>query len=483
MDSLIIFLPAALIVVAVVLVISVIASGYLKAPPNEAFIISGFRKENRWLIGRAGIKIPFLERVDKIDLSLIPIDVKTSTEVPTADFINIRVDATVNTKIGKTQEMLDRAAVNFLNLPSEGIGRIAREVLEGNVREIVGRMKLKEMVTDRETFATLVKESAEPDLAAMGLEIISFNVQNFFDPNGVIDNLGTDNVEEIRKVASIAKANSKRDVAIEEAKAAQEANAAQVAAQEQIAEKNALLEKRRAELKQDVDTKQAQANAAMQIEGENQRKLKDVAATNADIARTEREAELKKQEIELKERELDALVRKQADADKYAAEQKAEAELIAAKKKAEAERYALEQIANAKKIDAEVARYAAEQEALAQQKRADADKYAALAQAEGIAAIGIAEAEAIQKKAEAQKMMGEASIVDLVMNTLPKITESAAAPLGNVDKIVMYGDGNASKMVGDVMKTSNQIFEGIKEATGLDITSLVSQFTSGKKTD
>lgn len=62
------------------------------------------------------------------------------------------------------------------------------------MREIVGKMKLEEMVSDRQKFATLVKENAEPDLAAMGLDIISFNVQNFVDGNEVIENLGIDNI-------------------------------------------------------------------------------------------------------------------------------------------------------------------------------------------------------------------------------------------------------------------------------------------------
>mgnify|MGYP006873373631 CR=1 FL=1 len=48
------------------------------------------------------------------------------------------------------------------------------------------------MVSDRQKFAELVKENAEPDLAAMGLDIVSFNVQNFVDENGVIENLGVD---------------------------------------------------------------------------------------------------------------------------------------------------------------------------------------------------------------------------------------------------------------------------------------------------
>ena len=73
------------------------------------------------------------------------------------------------------------------------------------MREIVGRMRLEEMVSDRQKFADLVKENAEPDLAAMGLDVVSFNVQNFTDSNGVIDDLGIDNISQIKKKGSDCK--------------------------------------------------------------------------------------------------------------------------------------------------------------------------------------------------------------------------------------------------------------------------------------
>ena len=168
------------IVVAIIaLAILFLCIGYVKAPPDMAFIISGIKKKSKIVIGKASIRIPFFERLDKLNLRLIPIDVKTSNAVPTADYININVDATVNVKISNDPSKLLLAAENFLNKNTEYIASVAREVLEGNVREIVGKMKLEEMVSDRQKFATLVKENAEPDLAAMGLDIISFNVQNF----------------------------------------------------------------------------------------------------------------------------------------------------------------------------------------------------------------------------------------------------------------------------------------------------------------
>lgn len=462
LDLAINILPIAIPVVVVGGAVGVLASGYVKAPTNQAYIISGLMKKPRILIGKAGIKIPFLERLDKLNLALISIDVKTSSEVPTADYINVRVDAAVNVKIGKTDELLNRAATNFLNLHTTDIGRVAQQVLEGNMREIVGQMKLEEMVSDRQKFTELVKANAEPDLLAMGLEIVSFNVQNFIDANGVIENLGVDNIESIRKKAAISRAQSERDIAVEKSKAAEEANAAKVEASRKIANQNAELEKEQADLKKAVDTQKAQAEAAMNIEAENQRKLREIAYTNANIAKAEREAELKQKEIELKEYELDALVRKQADADKYAAEKKAEADLIKRQKDAEAKAYEIEQAAKAQKA------------------KADADKYSAEMQAAGIAAVGKAEAEAIREKAEAQKLMGEASVIEMYLQALPKVVASAAQPLEKVKEINMYGSGNAAELTKDVMIIANQVMDGINKATGLDLSTIISSFLGSK---
>ncbi|MDE6846298.1 MAG: flotillin family protein, partial [Lachnospiraceae bacterium] len=207
----IIALPALIIIILLILFVIFMAIGYVKAPPDMAYIISGFKKKSKIVIGKASIRIPFFERLDKLNLRLIPIDVKTSNAVPTADYININVDATVNIKISSEADRLRLAAENFLNKNTEYIAGVAREVLEGNVREIVGKMRLEEMVSDRQKFANLVKENAEPDLAAMGLDIVSFNVQNFVDGNDVIENLGIDNIVKIKKTAALERAESERD--------------------------------------------------------------------------------------------------------------------------------------------------------------------------------------------------------------------------------------------------------------------------------
>lgn len=433
------------IVLGVILVVILLCSGYVKAPPDMAFIISGAHKKPRILIGKAGIKIPFFERLDKLYLGAIQIDVKTGSAVPTAEYINVRIDSTVSVKVGESDEMIALAAQNFLNVDRDTIANKINDLLEGNIREIVGQMKLTDMVSDRKLFSEKVQENAVPDLARYGLQLITFNVQNFSDDNDVITNLGIDNVAQISKNAAIAKSNAEREIEVAKAENAKQSNEAKVKAAEEMAVRNNDLAIKKAQLKQEADTRQAQADAAAGIEAENQRKLKDVAATDANIAKAEREADLKQKQIQLKEYELDALVRKQADADKYAAEQKAAADLIKRQRDAEARAYEIEQ------------------EARAMKARAEAEKYAAEQKAAGIAAVGEAEAAAIEKKAEAQKKMGEASIMEMYFNALPKIVANASAPLTNVDKIVQYGDGNSSRLVGDVMKITNQVIEGLGE--------------------
>ena len=422
------------VIAVVVIILAILASGYVKAPPDTAFIISGFKKGQRILIGKAGIKLPFFERLDKLSLKLVAIDVKTSDAVPTADYINIQVDAAVNIKVGDEPQKLQKASQNFLNRDSEYIAKVAREVLEGNMREIVGKMRLEEMVSDRQKFAELVKENAEPDLAAMGLDIISFNVQNFVDSNQVIENLGIDNIVKIKKSAAIARANSEKEIKIAQARANKEANDERVLAETEIAKKNNDLAIKSAELKKESDIKKAEADAAYKIQEEQQRKELEITSANANIARQEREVELRAREVEVTEKSLEAEVKKKAEAERYAKQQQAEADLYRRQKDAEADQFEKIREAEAKKAQAEAQRYAMEQEAL------------------GIKAKGEAEAASIRAQALAE-------------------------PLSQIDKITIIGGGSEDNgigsVAGNVPVVMAKLFESMKEATGVDLSEIM----------
>ena len=470
-------MPSLSVVIPVVIVVLVIAiiflTGYVKASPDTALIISGMRKKPKVLIGKAGVKIPFLERKDELNLQLIPIDVKTSTAVPTADYINIRVDATVNVKISDNEERLKLAAQNFLNKKPDYIGGVAREVLEGNVRELVGKMALEEMVSDRQKFAVLVKENAEPDLAAMGLDIISFNVQNFVDNNSVIENLGVDNIVKIQKNAAISRAESEKEIAKAQANAKREANEAEVNAESEIAIKQNELAIKKAELKKVSDIKKAEADAAYKIQEEEQRKTVEITTANANIAKQEKEILLKQKEVEVTEQTLEAQVKKRAEADKFAKQQQADAQLYERQREAEARKFETEKDAEAMKAQAEAQKYKMEQEA-------DGIRTKGLAEAEAIRAKAVAEAEGIEKKAEAMAKMGEAAVLEMYFKALPEVVKNAAAPLEKVEKITMYGDGNNAKLTRDIINTVNQVTDGLKESTGVDLAAVLSGFLAGK---
>ena len=447
-------------IVAVVIVI-LFFSGYLKAPPDTAYIITGLGKK-RILIGKAGWRMPFFERVDKLSLRVMQVDVKTSEAVPTNEFINVSVDGVANIKVSSNPALLQRAAEALLGMRQAELISLVTQVLEGNMREIVGSVGLKEMVQDRQGVAKKITENVVPDMEKLGIEVVNFNIQNFKDNAGTIENMGIDNVEQIRKNAQIAKANAQRDIAIASAHAQEEANAVKVQADKKIADQNAELAVRQAEVQIVADTKKAEADAAYSIQQENQRKTIEVTKVSADIARREKETELAEREIAIRERKLDAEVRKQADAMKYKAEKEAEADLIRRQKDAEAKMYEAVKEAEARKAEAEAVRFAMEQEA------------------EGIRAKGLAEAEAIEKKAEAQKKMGEASIIEMYLAALPEVVKNAAGPLAQTDRIVMYGDGNATRLVRDVMNSAGQVIEGVKESTGIDLTSIVGGMLGAK---
>lgn len=463
--------------VAVVFLI-IIATGYVKASPDRAFIISGLRKKPKVLIGKAGIKIPFFEKKDELSLQLIPIDVKTSNAVPTADYININVDAAVNVKISDNPEKLKLAAQNFLNRKPDYVAQVAREVLEGNMREIVGKMNLEEMVSDRQKFANLVKENAEPDLGEMGLDIVSFNVQNFVDGNGVIENLGVDNIVKIQKNAAISRAESEKEIAKAKANAQKEANDAQVAANTAIAERQNELAIKQAELKKESDIKKAEADAAYEIQKEEQRKTIEITTANANIAKQEREIELKRKEVEVTEQALDAQIKKKAEAEKFARQQSAEAELFERQRKAEAEKFEREKEAEAKKIQADAELYTKAQVAEGIRKVGEAE-------AKAIEAKGIAEAEALEKKAEAMKKYGQAAMMEMIVNALPEMAKAIAEPLATIDKVTIIDSGNGqsgvSSMGSYVPNVLAQTIAAVKETTGLDITEIMKANTYDAK--
>lgn len=474
---------AIIIGVVVILFVVFILASYIKAPTDRALIVSGLRKNPKFVIGKSALRIPFLQRVDKLELKMISVDVKTKESVPTNEYINVNIDSAVKIKVGSSKEMLEKAASNFLNKNEDYIRNSVGDVLEGNVREIIGQMRLEDIVQDRKMFAEKVQENAAPDMARMGLEIVSFNVQNVTDEGNVIENLGIDRVVSISKSAQISRAESERDIAVAKANATKQANDARIEAETAIAERNNELEIKKQELKRAADVKKAEADAAYEIQQQEQRKTIEITTADANIAKQEKE-------IAVKEKTLDADIRKQAEAEKYATQQKADAQLYQRQKEAEAKQFEIQKQAEAKKAQAEADRFAKEQEAEAVKAQgiaeAESIKAKGLADAESIKARGLAEDEAMEKKAEAMAKYGKAAMTEMIIKVLPQMAEAIAKPLESIDKVTIIDGGSGENGVGtfsgNVPSVLAKTIESIKETTGFDLTEVMKANTYDAKT-
>lgn len=489
--------PSTIAVIAVVVIVFILfVSSYVKAPTDKVYIITGGGKRPKYLIGKAGFRIPFIQRKDVLDLQMLSVDVNTTQTIPTLDYININVDAVAVVKIGASPELLSRASENFLNKNTRYINEMVVNVLEGNLREIIGSMKLTDIMNDRRTFAEKVQENAAGDMENMGLQIVTFNIQNINDAGlGVIENLGIANTVAIQKSAEISRAQATKEITVAQAQANQAANEAEVASQTAIAERNTALALRQADLKAQADTETAKAEAAGQIEAQKQQKTINTEKVNAQIAQAERDAELRQKQVAIKERELDANVRKQADADKYAAQQKAEAQRIQRENEAEAAKYEQERQAEAVKAKADAARYSAEQEAAGVQARGLADAAAIQAKGEADAAVikakGMAEAEAMERKADAYEKYNGAAVAQMMIQILPEMAKAIAEPISSIDSINIYDSGagtgtqdaGASRVSGITPAVLKQTFDVVKSTTGVDLADIMRANTYDARTN
>jgi flotillin len=492
---------AGIVLVGIIVFLILIKVCWKVAGTNEVLIISGMGKVKHKTGGGIFV-IPLLQRVQRMTLENIQVDFTSRNEIPTQDAIHVLVDAVANMSISLDPKRQAVAASKFAGYTKEQIRDIVIPVLEGNIREIISQTRFEDLIRgDKKVFAEKIQENVAPNLADLGIDLTTFNIQNFSDKNGVIQDLGVDNIEKIRKEASIAAAKAKAEVAVAQAEADKEANDAKVAAATEIAQKQTEYEIRRAELQKQADTEQAKADAAKKIEAENQRREQEIATANANLARQEKEIELQERAVSIKEKALEAEIKKTAEAKKYAEQQAADASLYKTQKAAEADLFERQRQAEASKIEAEkkaeadlalanaeaAAKKALAEALLAQgEAEAAAAKARGLAEAEAIRAKADAEAEGLLKKAEAMKQYGEAAKMDMQMEVLklyfeqlPAIAQAVGEGYNGVEKIVMLGN-DSGQLAGNIMNTTTQISEGLSQSLGIDLKSLLAGFIGGK---
>lgn len=475
---------------AILVIILLMKSCWKIAGTNEVLIVSGLGKV-KTKTGGGLFVIPLVQKVQRMTLENIQVDFTSRNEIPTQDAIHVLVDAVANMAISQDPERQMIAASKFAGYTIDQIREIVIPVLEGNIREILSQTQFEDLVRgDKKAFSELVMDNVMPNLADMGIDLTTFNIQNFSDKNGVIRDLGIENIEKIKKDASIAAAKAKAEVAIEQAKADKEANDAKVAAATEIARKQTEFAIKKAEMQAQADTEQAKADAAREIEAENQRKEKEISTANANLAKQEKELELKEREVAIKERALDAEVKKVAEAQKFAEQQKADAKLYATQKASEAELFERERRAEAERIEAEKQAEAKKlmADAIERQGKAEAEaaKAKGLAEAEAIRAKAEAEAEGMLKKAEALAKYGEAAMADRqyqalekYFEQLPMIAKAVGEGYSGVDKLVMLGN-DSTQLAGNILNTTTQVSEALSNSMGIDLKSLFAGLVGGK---
>lgn len=415
-------LPAAVGIMAVVLVFE---SCWRKCPPDKLMIVSGAGKM-RSVSGKGTFVIPLLQRVDTLSLGAVQVQLTTENDIPTQDAILIHACAVANFQIGQTPELIETASKNYLNLDKEEMTRQVTEVMLGKMREVIGQMDLKELMRDRESFNAKVFGGSKDDLANLGLELRTFNVQDFSDSQGIIRSMGADQAAEIKKEAELA----------------------QIKAAEEVAIRQNQLDLKQADLKKQADKAKAEADMVKAtVTAEKQRELY-IAQQEAEIAAETKKVELAERQADVRERELNATVKKQAEADRYAAEQAAEADLYKRTKQAEATRL-----------------------------KGESEGVAEKAHGEGVAA-------GIKAQAEAYNGMDNPYLLaNRYIDIMPKVAEQVAKPLTAVDSIKMYGSGNAQKLVKETTSIVDQVASGLKDSTGIDLPSLLNGLISNPDID
>ncbi|NLD03793.1 MAG: hypothetical protein GX674_10830 [Clostridiales bacterium] len=432
-----------------IFVVIIIPKAYVKVPPNVALIISGpFRRKYRvkgqegeistkkfgYRIVRGGATfvIPLIERVDSLSLGIMQVDIRTTQPVPSQEYIAVMVDGVANIKIGSDEVSIATAAEQILNWTPENIIAIAQQVLEGNMREIIGQMTIADLVQNRDKFALETSRAASLDMSNMGLEIINITIQNFEDKDGVVEMMATKNIVEKERDARIAKAV-----------ADQQGNKERAQADAMIAEQNKDLELKQANYKIQADKAKADADIAYNIQKEIARKQYEEELAGAEMVKLQRETELKRQQVAISREMLNVEYREKAQAERDARIARAEAD--------KAERQAI----------------------------ADAEFYEAQKVAEAILFRGKAEAQAMELKAEAMKKYGEAAMLEMVISKLPEVARAIGEPLAKTEKIIMFGEGAATGLTRDISGSMLQTFEALKATVGMDIPKMLRDVTTG----
>jgi flotillin len=455
-------------VVVLVLIILLIVKGYRQAGPNEALIISGGRKRTvvepdgtrreigyRIQIGGGALVWPFINKLQILPLDVFTLEVETA-DIYTAQGIPVTIASVAQVKVNSDEHAIRRAAEQFLGKGLESMRKTAYQILDGHIRAVMGSMSIEDVYKDRETFAQRVLVLLERDLGKLGLEALSFAPGEIRDAQGYLEALGRPKVAQVKRDAAIAEAEAQMDTVMKTAKAKKEGEIARIKGDAEIAEASRDYELKRADFQASVNEKKAKADLSYELERQKLNQSLKKEEYQVRLIEKDLSTKLEEQEIKRKERELEATVKKPAEARKFQLQAEA---------------------------DAESYRIAQEAKGKAQAEQAEGEVKANLAKLQGFA-----EAEAMQKKAEAWRDYSQAAVFDRYISILPELAKAVAEPLAKVEKIVMVNSGQgssvgASKITQEVSNVLAQLPPVVEALSGVDVRKLIEKIPQIRQTD
>jgi flotillin len=298
----------AIAIFAILLILAFIKANLRICHPNEILVFSGKKRKlkdgtevgYRVIKGGRGLKIPIIESVTRLSLTIIPIDIELSGAL-TNGLIPVNIEAMANIKIaGSEEEGLSNALERFLGKNLNDISQIARENLEGSLRGVLAKLTPEEANNNRLEFAEKVVQQARDDLGRLGLVLDTFKIKHLSDNEGYLDAIGRKKNAEVRRDAEIAEANAEAESKQVAAEAKRKGNVAEAEANVNIVEAENTLRVRKADLAAEALRAEAKAKVA------------------GDIARIEEEKTLETQRIEMNKNKYEADVIVPAQAEKEA---------------------------------------------------------------------------------------------------------------------------------------------------------------------
>ena len=208
--------------------------------PNEVLVFSGGRsgagkRGYRVIKGGRAFRWPLIERVDRLDLSNISVDVAVSNAYSKGG-IPLTVQGVANLKIAGRDPELGNALERLLGKSREEIVKIAKDVLEGNLRGVLSQLTPEPVNEDKLAFAEALQKEAEHDLSKLGLLLDTMKIQNVQDERGYLNSLGRKKSADLIKNSRIAEAKAKASALIRDAENRQRARLREIESEEAIAQ-------------------------------------------------------------------------------------------------------------------------------------------------------------------------------------------------------------------------------------------------------